>query len=162
MFLEISPIFVNILIDVAIFLFVLVLIIAVGSFFIIKDLQKEYKKVYRINSKFEIELRKLVNLMYKILSDEALKPYHDVVIKQLPHEEKRNLLKRIDEVFTQVETDNPDHNYIQETYENLLELKRVRDSKIMIFNQKVGMFPFNVYFKLMKIETFFTFTDIEK
>jgi len=54
---------------------------------------------------------------------------------------------------------NENHNYIVETYENLMELKRVRDSKIIIFNQKITFFPFNIYYKIMKLESYHTFTD---
>ena len=54
--------FLNAFLDIVIFVAVLILIIGVATFFFIKDVQKEYKKVFQINSKFKIELRKLVNL----------------------------------------------------------------------------------------------------
>ncbi|MFA7106582.1 MAG: hypothetical protein WC154_04690 [Candidatus Izemoplasmatales bacterium] len=149
----------NIFIDIAIFFSVLLLIIAVASFFIIKDIQKEYKKVYRINSKFEIELRKLVNLMYKFLEDSKLEAYNNVVIKQLPHEEKRNLLKTIEDVYKEVDIEKEENNYIVETYNNLDEVRRTRDSKVLVFNQKINLFPFNIYVKIMKLEQFHTFFD---
>ena len=149
----------NIFLDIVIFVSVLVVIVGASSFFVVKDLQKEYKKVFRIHSKFEIELRKLVNLMFKFLEHSKLEPYNDVVIKQLPHEEKRNLLKIIDEVYETVDKDNEENKYIIETYQNLEEIRRIRDSKVIIFNQKITMFPFNVYVKIMKIETFHTFVD---
>ncbi len=151
--------FLSIFVDILIFVGVLTIIITVASFFIVKDLQTEYKKVFRIQSKFDIELRKLVNLMFKLLKNPKLEAYNDVVIKQLPHEEKRNLLKIIEEIYQNVEMENENHNYIVETYENLMELKRVRDSKIIIFNQKITFFPFNIYYKIMKLESYHTFTD---
>ncbi|MGD9761425.1 MAG: hypothetical protein AB7U52_03185 [Candidatus Izemoplasmatales bacterium] len=151
--------FINIFLDIAIFVGVLLIIVGVSSFFVVKDLQKEYKKVFRIHSKFEIELRKLVNLMFKFLEHAKLGPYNDVVIKQLPHEEKRNLLKIIDEIYQTVDKDNEENKYIVETYQNLEEIRRIRDSKVIIFNQKITMFPFNVYVKIMKLETFHTFVD---
>jgi hypothetical protein len=151
--------FLSIFVDILIFVGVLTIIITVASFFIVKDLQTEYKKVFRIQSKFDIELRKLVNLMFKLLEHPKLEAYNDVVIKQLPHEEKRNLLKIIEEIYQNVEMENENHNYIVETYENLMELKRVRDSKIIIFNQKITFFPFNIYYKIMKLESYHTFTD---
>ena len=64
--------FLNVFLDIVIFVAVLILIIGVATFFIIKDVQKEYKKVFRINSKFEIELRKLVNLLYKFYENPKL------------------------------------------------------------------------------------------
>jgi len=151
--------FLSIFVDILIFVGVLTIIITVASFFIVKDLQTEYKKVFRIQSKFDIELRKLVNLMFKLLEHPKLEAYNDVVIKQLPHEAKRNLLKIIEEIYQDVEMGNENHNYIVETYENLMELKRVRDSKIIIFNQKITFFPFNIYYKIMKLESYHTFTD---
>jgi len=149
----------NIFLDIVIFVSVLVIIVGASSFFVVKDLQKEYKKVFRVHSKFEIELRKLVNLMFKFLEHSKLEPYNDVVIKQLPHEEKRNLLKIIDEVYEKVDKDNEENKYIVETYQNLEEIRRIRDSKVIIFNQKITMFPFNIYAKIMKIESFNTFVD---
>jgi len=145
--------------DIAIFVSVLLIIIGVSSFFIIKELQKEYKKVFRIHSKFEIELRKLVNLLYKFLENSKLEPYTNVVIKQLPHEEKRNLLKLIEEVYQQVNLEDEDNKYIIETYQNLEELRRVRDSKVIVYNQKITLFPFNIYAKIMKLENYHTFVD---
>jgi len=152
-------IFLNIVVDIFIFLGVLAIIITVATFFIVKDLQTEYKKVFRIQSKFDIELRKLVNLMFKLLEHSKLESYNDVVIKQLPHEEKRNLLKIIEEIYQSVDVENEDYQYIVETYENLNELKRVRDSKIIVFNQKITLFPFNIYSRIMKLGSYHTFTE---
>jgi hypothetical protein len=151
--------FLNVFLDIVIFIAVLVIIVGVATFFIIKDLQKEYKKVFRINSKFEIELRKLVNLLFKFYESPKLEPYNNVVIKQLPHEEKRNLLKFIDEVYETVEKEDEENKYIVETYQNLEELRRVRDSKVIVFNQKITYFPFNIYVKILKLETYNTFVD---
>jgi hypothetical protein len=151
--------FLSIFLDIVIFVAVLVVIIGVATFFIIKDLQKEYKKVFRINSKFEIELRKLVNLLYKFYENPKLEPYNNVVIKQLPHEEKRNLLKFIDEVYETVEKEDEENKYIVETYQNLEELRRVRDSKVIVFNQKITYFPFNIYVKILKLDAYHTFVD---
>ena len=151
--------FISIILDIAIFIAVMMVITGVSSFFIIKDIQKEYKKVYRAHSKFEIELRKLVNLMYKFMAHSKLEPYNDVVIKQLPHEEKRNLLRIIDEVYESVDKESEETKYIVETYQNLEEIRRTRDSKVIVFNQKINLFPFNFYVKIMKLETFHTFFD---
>jgi len=149
----------SVIIDIVIFIGVLVVIIGVGTFFVIKDLQKEYKKVFRINSKFEIELRKLVNLLYNFLESPKLEPYNNVVIKQLPHEENRNLIKIIDEIYTDMDKDKEENKYIIETFQNLEELRRTRDSRVIIFNQKINLFPFNFYNKIMKLETYHTFVD---
>ncbi|MDT8336843.1 MAG: hypothetical protein RQ856_03325 [Candidatus Izemoplasmatales bacterium] len=151
--------FMSIFLDIAIFVGVLLVIIGVSSFFIIRDLQTEYKKVFRINSKFEIELRKLVNLLFKFYEHSKLESYTSVVIKQLPHEEKRNLLKIIDEVYQTIDLEAEDNKYIVETYQNLEELRRVRDSKVIVFNQKLTYFPFNIYLKIMKIQNYHTFMD---
>ncbi|MFA7076420.1 MAG: hypothetical protein WC152_07130 [Candidatus Izemoplasmatales bacterium] len=149
----------SILLDISIFFIVVIVIFSIASFFIIKDIQKEYKKVFRINSKFEIELRKLVNLMYKFLEHSKLESYNNVVIKQLPHEEKRNLLKIIDETYEMVDVNVEKNKYIVETYQNLEEIRRIRDSKVIVFNQKITMFPFSIYGKIMKLEVFHTFVE---
>jgi hypothetical protein len=151
--------FMSIFLDIAIFVGVLLVIIGIASFFIVRDLQTEYKKVFRINSKFEIELRKLVNLLFKFYEHSKLESYTNVVIKQLPHEEKRNLLKIIDEVYQTIDLEAEDNKYIVETYQNLEELRRVRDSKIIVFNQKLTYFPFNIYSKIMKMHNYHTFMD---
>jgi len=150
---------IDIIIDIVIFLVVLIVIGGVASFFVIRDLQKEYKIVFRINSKFEIELRKLVNLMFKFLQTPKLEPYNDVVIKQLPHEEKRNLLKIIDEAYQNIDQELEENKYIVETYENLIDLRRTRDSKVIVFNEKIALFPFNIYIKFMKFDTYDTFVE---
>ena len=150
---------IDIIIDIVIFLVVLIVIGGVSSFFVIRDLQKEYKIVFRINSKFEIELRKLVNLMFKFLQTPKLEPYNDVVIKQLPHEEKRNLLKIIEEAYQSIDQELEENKYIVETYENLIDLRRTRDSKVIVFNEKIKIFPFNIYIKFMKFDTYDTFVE---
>jgi hypothetical protein len=119
----------------------------------------EYKKVFRANSKFEIELRKLVNLMYKFLNNDKLQPYNNVVIKSITHEEKRQLLKLIEEVFKSIDKEKKDNQYICETFNNLEEIRRLRDSKVLLFNQKMALFPFNIYFKILKFEKYYTYTD---
>lgn len=153
--------FLSIFLDIMIFLVVILLIIGISSFFIVKEIQKEYKKVFRAHSRFEIELRKLVNLLFKFYEHSKLEPYNNVVIKQLPHEEKRNLLKIIEEVYLDVDPEIEENKYIVETYRNLEEIRRVRDSKVIVFNQKIGYFPFNFYVKVMKLERFDTFVEKE-
>jgi biopolymer transport protein ExbB/TolQ len=144
--------FLSIFLDIMIFLVVILLIIGISSFFIVKEIQKEYKKVFRAHSRFEIELRKLVNLLFKFYEHSKLEPYNNVVI---------NLLKIIEEVYLDVDPEIEENKYIVETYKNLEEIRRVRDSKVIVFNQKIGYFPFNFYIKVMKLERFDTFVEKE-
>lgn len=152
-------IFENILFEVLLVILVASLLIAVGSFFIIRDLKKEYKKVFKIRSRFHIEIRKIVNLIYNVYSSEILEPFTKVIIKNLPHIEKSILLKNVDTVFASLDVEAVDNKYIVETYNNLQKLRRERDAKILVYNQKTRTFPFSVYAKIMKLENYELYTE---
>lgn len=151
----------NILFEILLLLLVLVILIGVASFFIIRDLKLEFKKVYKIRSRFHIEIRKIVNLIYNVHQPASLEPFTKVVIKKLPHEEKKILLKHIDKAFLELDPSDENNKYIIETYENLQNLRRERDAKILHFNQKTMTFPFTVYAKIMKLENFKLYTEKE-
>jgi len=151
----------NVLYEILLLVLVLAILIAVASFFIIRDLKIEFKKVYKIRSRFHIEIRKIVNLLYNVHQPTSLEPFTKVVIKKLPHEEKKILLKHIDKVFLELDQNDEDNKYIVETYENLQNLRRERDAKILGYNQKTTTFPFSVYAKILKLENFKLYTDKE-
>jgi Xaa-Pro aminopeptidase len=152
-------IFESALFEIFLVILVVATIIAVSSVFIIKNLQFEYKKVYKIRSRFHIEIRKIVNLIYKVYNSEILEPFTKVVIKNLPHAEKSILLRNIDKVFESLDVEASDNKYIVETYENLQKLRRERDVKILAYNQKIRMFPFSIYARIMKLESYDTYTE---
>ena len=147
--------------DVFLSILFIALLVFLASFFIIRDLKKEYLKVLKVQSKFDIELRKLVNLMSKILNNEKLSPFETVVIKKLPHEQKKILLKNIDEIFEQIDMEDKDNAYIIETYERLQETRRTRDSKVLIYNNKIVMFPYNLYARILKFSKYEVYTTSE-
>ncbi len=149
------------LFDILLVLLVVVILIAIGSIFLIRDLKADFKKVYRMRSKFHIEMRKIVNLIYNIYSPEILEPFTKVIIKNLPHEEKKILLRNIDTVYVNLDKENTDNKYIIETYENMQKIRRKRDSIILVYNQKLEIFPFNLYAKIMKMSKYELYTDNE-
>lgn len=151
----------NVLFEILLLILVLAILIVVASFFIIRDLKIEFRKVYKIRSRFHIEIRKIVNLLYNVHQPTSLEPFTKVVIKKLPHEEKKILLKHIDKVFLELDQSDEDNKYIIETYENLQNLRRERDAKILGYNQKTMTFPFSIYAKIMKLKNFKLYTDKE-
>ncbi len=153
--------FLNLVFDILLFVLVLVILISVGSFFIIRDLKMEIKQVYKIRSRFHIEIRKIVNLIYNVHNSEHLESFTKVVIKNLPHEEKKILLKNIDLAFEDLDEENSENIYIFETYNNLQKLRRERDAKIIVYNQKLQTFPFSIYSKILKLQKYELYTDKE-
>ncbi|MFW5889517.1 MAG: hypothetical protein ACOCUD_03960, partial [Bacillota bacterium] len=134
------------------------LLIAVGSIFIIRHLRKEYKKVFRIQSRFDIELRKMVNIMHKFLQVKELEEYHKLVIKKLSHDEKRKLLQIIERAYADIDLEKEENAYVIETYQRLEEIRRSRDSKVIVYNDKLAIFPFNIYAKILKYNKYKVYT----
>lgn len=157
--LILAIVFEKVIFEILLLLLVLAIIIAVTSILIVRNMKAEFKKVYKIRSRFHIEIRKIVNLMYKIHNSELLEPFTKVVIKALPHTEKSILLRNIDAVYKEIDIEDPDNKYIVETYENLQNLRRERDAKILNYNQKNRTFPFNIYAKIMKFPRFEIYTE---
>ncbi|MBN2540998.1 MAG: hypothetical protein JXB08_05670 [Bacilli bacterium] len=147
--------------EVGLLLVVLLLLIAVASFFIIRDLKLDLKQVYKIRSRFHIEIRKISNLIYNVHSFSYLEPFTKVIIKNLPHEEKRILLRFIDRAYEEIDHEDETNKYILETYENLQELRRARDAKILVYNQKLVTFPFSLYVKILKMQSYELYTEKE-
>lgn len=148
----------KILLELSILLVVLTALIAVASVFIIRHLRKEYKKVYRVQSKFDIELRKLINIMVNFLEVDALMKYHKEVIKKLSHNEKVEILSIIETSYQELELDTEENAYIIETYQRLQEIRRERDSLVIVYNDKLSLFPFNLYAKILKFQEFIVYT----
>jgi len=129
-------------------------IIIVTSVLIVRSLKASYKDVFKYQSKFDIELRKMINLLSKVNGNGngVLKEYRDSVIKELKHEEKKHLLTLIDGSYDKLDKDDKANQYLVETYDNLQEERRIRDSKAIIFNHKILMFPFNLYARFLKMK----------
>ena len=153
--------FTSVLFDVILFFVVAIIIITVSSIFIARDLKSEFKRVFKVRSKFHIEIRKIVNLIYKIFNSEVLEPFTKVVIKNLPHEQKKILLKKIDLVYSEINIEDVENKYIVETYDNLQKLRRLRDAKILVYNHRIETFPFSIYAKIMKMNKYELYTDKE-
>ncbi len=149
------------LFEILLLLLVIVIFVTVGSFFIIRDLRLEMKQVYKIRSRFHIEIRKIVNLMYNAHNSSHLEPFTKVVIKNLPHEEKKILLRNIDKAYTELNLESEENKYIIETYDNLQKLRRERDAKILVYNQKLLTFPFSIYAPILRLRKYELYTENE-
>ena len=150
--------FLNILFELLILLGILIILVVIGSIFIIRHLRKEYKKVYRIQSRFDIELRKMVNIMHKFIQVKELEEYHKLVIKKLSHDEKRELLLIIEKAYADINLEKEENAYVIETYQRLEEIRRDRDSKVIVYNDKLAIFPFNIYAKILKYNRYKVYT----
>ena len=151
----------NILLEISFMVFVLVALVGVASIFIVRHLQKEYKKAYRVQSRFDIELRKLLNIIRNFHEIEALEKYRNLVIKKLSHNEKQEILQTLEEAYQEIDINDKENAYIVETYNRLQEVRRDRDSKVIIYNDKLSLFPFNLYARIMKLEKFVVYTRKE-
>jgi len=146
-----SEVNVPLIVEIALLIIVLVSAFIVGSAFVIRDLRRSYKELFRHQSKFDIELRKIVNLISKATKNETMAKYDNLVIKDLPYVDKKALLDLIDHLYTEHENESEQFAYVRETYENLQEQRRSLDATILLFNQKISLFPFNLYSKVMKL-----------
>ncbi|MDP2425123.1 MAG: hypothetical protein U1C51_09695 [Candidatus Izemoplasmatales bacterium] len=142
----------EIILEITLLLIVLSLLAGIASVFVVRNLRKTYKELFRSQSKFDIELRKAANLLSKVVKSEELKSFQNRVIKELPYVVKKHLLDIVDEAFTELDLTNELYSYLVETYENLQESRRVLDAKILLFNQKISFFPFSLYAKIMKFK----------
>jgi len=136
-------------------------ILIIGSFLIVKSLRISYRDVFKFQSKFDIELRKIVNLLSKMNGNGKLKLFQDVVIKELSHENKQIVLTLVEELYEGIDKESESNSYLVETYENLQETRRIRDSKAIIFNHKILMFPFNLFAKVLKMKPWHLLTKPE-
>jgi len=141
----------EIILEILILLFVLISLGGLVSIFLIRDLRKTYKEMYRQQSRFDIELRKVANLMSKVVSSPELKGWLDLVIKELPYQKKKQLLQLLFDLYETIDLNDEKFSYLVETYDNLQEARRLLDAKILLFNQKISFFPFNLYAKVMKL-----------
>ncbi|MFP4478454.1 MAG: hypothetical protein ACLFPM_03350 [Candidatus Izemoplasmatales bacterium] len=151
----------NILLEISLLVFVFVILIGIGSVFIVRHLQKEFKKAYRVQSRFDIELRKLLNIIRNFHEIESLEKYRNLVIKKLSHDEKQEILLTLEEAYQEIDIEDEENAYIVETYNRLQEVRRDRDSKVIVYNDKLSIFPFNIYAKIMKLEKFAVYTRKE-
>lgn len=151
----------GIIFEILFLIVVLIILIIIASIFIIRDLKIELNKVQKIRARFHVEIRKIVNLIYNVHSPAYLEPFTKVVIKNLPHEEKKILLKNIDRAFQELNLDDNNDKYIIETYENLQSIRRERDALILVYNQKILIFPFSFYARIMKFQKYELYTEKE-
>lgn len=150
---------VELIIELAILAFVIITLAVIGSIFIIRNLRKTFKELYRQQSKFDIELRKATNLLSKISPTSPLNDYLNTVIKELPYEQKKKLLDSLFDVYETNKGNVDKYPYLVETYDNLQESRRLLDAQILQFNQKISFFPFSVYAKIMKFKKQKTYTQ---
>jgi len=141
----------DLIIEFSLLFLVLSAAIAVSSILMIRKLRTVYKDLYRQQSKFDIELRKSCNLLSKIVDDQAFESFSKAVIKDLTFAEKKHLLEIVDQAFQSIDKEEPSNQYVIETYDNLHEIRRTLDSKILGYNQIIGYFPFSLYARILKM-----------
>jgi len=145
-------------IEISVLLLLIAAVIAIAAFLIIRNLRIIYKDVYKFQSKFDIELRKTANLMSKVVPGDLFAKYASVVVKDMPHDQKKELLGLIDTIFPSIDAQSPDNQYVVETHENLQEIRRMLDSKVLFFNHQISMFPFNVFARFMNMKKIHHYT----
>lgn len=141
----------DIIIEISILILVLIGAVVVATILITRKMQLAYKDLYRQQSKFDIELRKSANLISKIVHIEDFDRFENAVIKDLPFADKKELLDLVMNAFQSVDKNDENNRYVIETYENLHEMRRVLDSKILSYNQLISIFPFNIFAKILKM-----------
>jgi hypothetical protein len=67
----------------------------------------------------------------------------------------------VEELYEGIDKDSEANSYLVETYENLQETRRIRDSKAIVFNHKILMFPFNLFAKVLKMRPWHLLTKPE-
>ena len=153
--------FTEALFEILLLVLVVAIIVVGGSIFFIRDLRKDFKQVFKMRSKFHIEMRKIVNLIYNVHESELLEPFTKVVIKNLPHEQKKILMKNIDQVYAEIDVTDIKNKYIVETYENLQTSRRERDARLLVYNHKLETFPYSMYARFMKMNKYELYTENE-
>ncbi len=136
---------VELIIELSLLLFVLILGVVIASIIIYRNLKKSYKEVWKQQSKFDIELRKTYNLVSKLVRDPAFDNYRDAVVKDLPHEAKKSLLLLVDSAYSSIDPTDPDNKYVVETFQNLQDIRVSLDAKVLSYNKKISFFPFNFF-----------------
>jgi hypothetical protein len=124
--------------------------IAVSTILFIRSLRTSYREVFRYQSKFDIELRKTGNLLSKVIKNDQLDQYASVIVKEMPFEDKKNMLDLIDSIFQKINSEDQKNKYVIQTYENLQEIRRILDAKVLSFNHQITLFPFNIFAKILK------------
>jgi len=126
--------------------------IAISTILFVRSLRASYREVFRYQSKFDIELRKTGNLLSKVIKNDQLTQYAAVIVKEMAFEDKKNMLDLIDELFQKINPDEQNNKYVIQTYENLQEIRRILDAKVLSFNHQITLFPFNVFAKILKFK----------
>ena len=142
---------VELIIELSLLAFVLLVAGTIGSIFVYRDLKKSYKDVWKHQSRFDIELRKAYNLVSKAVRDPEFDKYRDAVVKDLPHADKQALLQLVDANYATLDETDPDLRYAVETYRSLQEIRVVLDAKILSYNKKISFFPFNLFSRIFRM-----------
>ncbi|MDD3126208.1 MAG: hypothetical protein WC479_03985 [Candidatus Izemoplasmatales bacterium] len=142
----------DLIIEISLLVILIAAISVVSTFLFVRNLRVSFKDLYRSQSKFDIELRKSLNLISKVVKDDAFEKYEKLVIKEMSFDDKKALLDLLDASYPKINSDDPKNKYVIETYENLQEIRRVLDSKVLSFNHKISLFPFNIYAKMLKLK----------
>jgi len=142
----------DLIIEFSILFLVIIIVIVLATILITRKLKIVYKDLYRHQSKFDIELRKSSNLISKVVEIPDFNRYDNVVIKDLSFSEKKELLDLVMNAYQSIDQTDENNRYVIETYDNLHEMRRILDSKILSYNQIISIFPFYIYAKILKMK----------
>ncbi|MCK7485324.1 MAG: hypothetical protein MZU97_07025 [Bacillus subtilis] len=143
---------VEIIIELALLVFVLVLGIVIASIFICRDLKRSYKESWKLQSKFDIELRKAYEPRLQAGSRSGLRqvPRRGRQGSALRREEDAPRARRVPP-YASIDVADPDNKYVVETFQNLQEIRVSLDAKALSYNKKISFFPFNLYSRIFRM-----------
>jgi hypothetical protein len=141
----------EIIIELSILIAFLLVVALIAGIFIFRDLRRSYRDVYKQQSRFDIELRKTYNLLSKIARDPAFDRFEGVIVKNMSHDEKKDLLGLVESTYGTIDVEDPDNRYAVETYQNMREIRIALDAKVLGYNKKISLFPFNVFARIFRM-----------
>jgi len=135
-----------------IILIVLLILVAVWIYTLRKRLLKLWTEVTQHEVKFYRQLEKVVRLFYveldRLTTDDnkecsrAIKRYRKKRIRSLLLAIRQDLYNAITLLYDEIEEhDDPSLTILMEEYEKLQKVRRIYNSRVLIFNQTISVFP---------------------
>ena len=135
-----------------IILAVIVIIIAIWIYTLRKRLLKLWTEVTQHEVKFYRQLEKVVRLfateLERLTTDDnkecsrTIRRYRKKRIRSLLLAIRQDLYNSITLLYDEIEEhDDPSLNILKEEYEKLQKVRRIYNSRVLIFNQTISVFP---------------------
>lgn len=152
----------NWIVDISLLLLFIIGVI-VWIFYQRKRLIKLWNEVTRDEVDFYRELEKVVQLFYTQLSDlrtddnktfiNIIRRYRKKRIRTLLLKVRQDLYNAVNIVYDDVlESDKPAYQVIIDSYEKLQKIRRLYNSKVLLYNQTISVFPTRYVALRMKLE----------